>query len=409
MTTQSNLDYLFSLKGDTITKDQIFTLFNKTSRTKTDGTIEVLEPMFYPWEEITVKKGQLSSIKEDTKTRVGLYVFNLTVMDFAFSDSMPYINYTIKQKEMSRLSQDICDKLLLGKVTGQQFAHFQERIIWWNNFTEILMAGLTTSLLVLPKEIKDELQRLIDENKDCIINNDTIEYLRKVEKPILAFAKNYYKTHNDPGWSIYALGGKPKFDNVFKNMFLAVGPIYDIATGKYRISTRCFSDGIDPKEQELYANSAIMGAYNRACATAYYGAKVKNFAAAFQSMVVTEDDCGSTDTIDILVTKDNMYDVEWRWIKSNEEGNDKGFILVTPENIAKYIGKVVQARSPLFCKSDNFCWKCVGDVYKRTGIKNVGLTLMKLTSCFLNKALKSMHDSSLSFISFDPTDCFYSA
>ena len=252
---------------------------------------------------------------------------------------------------------------------------------------------------------------VLEENKELIANNDTTGYLEKVEKPILAFAKKYYKDKGDPSWDIYSLGSKPKFDNVFKNMFIECGPILDITDGKYKISTSCFSDGIKPSEYHLYANQAIFGAYSRAVNTAYGGAKTKEFTAAFQSLVVTEDDCKSQDTIDVEITNGTVNDVKWRWIKSTDktdptyDGN--GFVLLTPDKAKKMIGQTVQCRSPLFCRSDNLCWKCVGEIYKRTGLKNIGLTLSKLTAIFLNTSLKSMHDVTIKTFEMDPKACFY--
>lgn len=409
MVNESNLSFLFSLNGKDITKTDIFKLFNK-ELVNHNGKQEILPPMFLPTDKIKIKKGQLSNVFEDTDTTVGRYVFNLVMLDFAFGDKVPYCNKTLNGKTYGNLVQDLCDKLLMDEITGEQWELFQNRIVWFNNFSEILMAGLTTNLIVLPQPIKDELQRLITENKQCIIDNDTVAYINKIENPILKFAKEYYKLHNEPGWDIYSLGSKPKFDNVFKNMFLECGPIYDIATGKFKISTRCYSDGIDPKEYPLYGNAAISGAYNRAVNTAYSGAKTKEFTAAFQSLVVTEDDCESNETITIDVTSDKVNDIKWRWMKSNDESDstyDKGYVLITPDKAPGLLGKTIQCRSPLFCRSDNLCWKCMGDLYRRLGLKNVGLSLSKLTSIFMNASLKSMHDATIKVKTFDPKKCFY--
>lgn len=408
MINQENLNFLFSINGKDITKTQIFKLFGKTYNKETN---KIEEPMFHTWDKIKVPKGQIPNLTEDVETTVGRYVFNMAILEPAFGTVIPYFNYTLNGKNYDNLVQSICDKLLADEVTGEQFAQFQLRICWFNNFTEIIMPGLSTDLLVLPEEIKNEFKRLLEENKEIVQNNDTTGYLEKVEKPILAFAKKYYKDKGDPSWDIYSLGSKPKFDNVFKNMFIECGPILDITDGKYKISTNCFAGGIKPSEYHLYANQAIYGAYSRAVNTAYGGAKTKEFTAAFQSLVVTEDDCKSQDTIDVEITNSTVNDVKWRWIKSSDKSDPtydgNGFVLLTPDKAKKMIGQTVQCRSPLFCRSDNLCWKCVGEIYKRTGLKNIGLTLSKLTSIFLNTSLKSMHDVTIKTFKMDPKSCFY--
>lgn len=404
MTYQEKIDYLFSLKGETIKSTDIFKLFNKRQIVNPDGSISLEPPLFNTYDEITVKKGQLRNVKEDTLTTVGRYIFNLVVIEYAFGDKWPFVNETIKSDQYDDLQQNLSDALLMGVITGEEFAEFQNRVVWLNNFVEIFVAGMSMNLLVLPQEIRNELQRLIEENSEAIINDDITTYLNNVEKPILKFAKKWYIDHNEPGWMIYAKGGKPKFDNVFKSMFLEVGPILDIATGRYKISTASFADGIPPEEQYLYANQNILGAYNRAVNTAVGGAKGKEMNFAMQSLKITEEDCGSQETVGLDVTKDNAYLIKWCWIKGNEE---EPWILVVPGDLNKYIGKHVEYRSPLFCKSDNLCFRCCGDLYKRIGLTHIGLAATKLTSIFMNKSLKAMHDTSKKVATIDWQNYIY--
>jgi hypothetical protein len=172
----------------------------------------------------------------------------------------------------------------MGRITGEEYAKFQNRVVWINNFTEIFIPGNSITMIALPKEIRDYLQKLIEANKECIINGDIKTYLDKVERPILDFARKWYIDNNDPGWLIYAKGGKPSFDNNFKSMFLEVGTILDIATGKFNISTANYADGIPPNELASYSNMGIVGAYNRAVNTQYSGAKTKEFAVKITKM-----------------------------------------------------------------------------------------------------------------------------
>ena len=408
MTTyEDKLAYLFSLKSDTITATDIFRLFNKKFIPGVNGgDPEISPPMFFPTDKITIKRGQLSNVSADIETTVGRYIFNLVVVDHAFGNKIPYVNETLRSKNVDKLQNHLSDELLMGRITGEEFGIFQTRLVWLNNFVEILVPSTSPNLMVLPDEIKKKLQELINANKQCIIDGDTTTYVNNVEKPIIEFAKQYYIRTKDPGWMLYAKGGKPNFNNVFKNMFLEVGPILDIATGKYKISTSCFSEGISPEENYLYANNGIFGSYNRAVNTQVGGAKTKEFAVAFQSQVITEDDCGSQLTIGIDVTESNLNIIKWRYIR--DEANPTQFVLVTPDNLKDYIGKHVEYRSPMLCMTNaGYCWKCMGDLYKRMGLKNVGLANQKLTSVFMNKSLKAFHDTSQKTTAIKWKDCFY--
>lgn len=408
MTTyEDKLAYLFSLKSDTITAIDIFRLFNKKFvQGSNNNEPAISPPMFFPADKIIVKKGQLPNINNDIETTVGRYIFNLVVISYAFGDKIPYVNETLRSKNVDKLQNHLSDELLMGRIIGEEFGKFQTRLIWLNNFVEILVPGTSPNLMVLPEEIKKKLNDLILANKEAIINGDTTTYVNNVETPIIEFAREYYIKTNDPGWMLYAKGGKPNFSNVFKNMFLEVGPILDIATGKYKISTACFSEGLPPEENYLYANQGVFGAYNRAVNTQFGGAKTKEFAVAFQSQVVVEDDCGSQLTIGLDVTKNNLDIIKWRYVRDEE--NPTQFVLVDPDNLNSFIGKHVEYRSPMLCMTDNgYCWKCVGDLYKRMCLKNIGLANQKLTSVFLNKSLKAFHDTTVKSTVIKWKDCFY--
>ena len=51
----------------------------------------------------------------------------------------------------------------------------------------------------------------------------------------------------------------------------------------------------------------------------------------------------------------------------------KSLVLLTPDNINSYIGKIVNLRSPMYCKDNHICNKCAGELYYKMGIDNVGL------------------------------------
>jgi len=408
MTEESKLAYLFSLKADTITASDVFRLFNKRPVKDSSGKVVNVEPaLFRPDEYITVPKGTMSCVKETIKTTAGRYLFNLVTIEAAFGGKYAFINKTLRDADVEALHDKLCDDLLMGKINGEEFGKFQSRFIWLNNFTEIFVQGLSDTLMVLPPEIRKELDRLVDENQEVIKNGDTTAYINNVENPIIEFARKWYIEHDTPGWSMYAKGGKPKFKNSFKNMYLTVGPILDLTTGKYKISTACFSEGIPPEENYLYANQGVFGAYNRAVNTQQGGYKTKLFATGFQHQQVVEDDCGTSNTIGFDVTAKNVKVIKWKYIKDPESPD--GWTCVTPDIMNNYIGKHVEYRTPMYCASpgDGYCWRCMGDLYRRVGIKNVGLASQKLTSTFMKKSLKAFHDSTLNTSKIDWSNCLY--
>ena len=137
MDQNDKLSYLFSLKPESITLQDVFRLFNKKIITTPSGATSMEPPLFYPIEDIIAPKGSLPSIKEDIKTTAGRYVFNLITVAYAYGDKWPYINYEVKSDQMEDLMNEMCDELLMGRITGEEYGKFQNRVVWINNFSEI--------------------------------------------------------------------------------------------------------------------------------------------------------------------------------------------------------------------------------------------------------------------------------
>ena len=71
-------------------------------------------------------------------------------------------------------------------------------------------------------------------------------------------------------------------------------------------------------------------------------------------------------------------------------------VLLTSENMSKYIGKKVKLRSILYCGCDyGVCLTCAGLSFKKIGISVVGLTGSALTGSLVNIKMKSFHDTSV--------------
>jgi hypothetical protein len=394
MITQENKEsFLLSLNSDTVTASDMFILFNK-KLVGTPGKQTVEPPLYYVTDPITIKKGQMECVKEDIKTTVGRYMFNLITVNAAFKGKIPYVNKTLNGDEWNSFHNSLIDSLLMKEITGAELGKFHTRIVWLNNFTEMLVPSASEHFIVCPKEIKDFYNKLCEEHKDIIDNNDDTRYVSEIETPAIDFAKKWFKDHinENESYLLFAAGGKLKFKVHFKNMFISTGIINDITDGKNKITTHSYGDGIDPKEQTLLTNQGIEGAYGRAVNTQFGGYKTKQFAVAFQSQVVDTEDCGTDRTIGIDVTEKNLNIIKWRYIRDPEHPTE--FICVTPDKLRSYIGKHVEYRSPMFCMADNYCWRCMGELYKRMGLKNCGLASQKLTSTFLNKSLKAFHDLS---------------
>lgn len=113
-------------------------------------------------------------------------------------------------------------------------------------------------------------------------------------------------------------------------------------------------------------------------------------AAAFQGVVLDDfgSDCKTTNTLEIIITNKTKNDLMYRYIVEGSK-----LILLTNDNIDKYLNKKVKLRSPVYCIGDKLCNKCAGDLYYKLGIKNVGLSTTRVASTLLNMSMKKFHNS----------------
>ncbi len=387
-----------SYKDTEITKGLIIEFFS--NRPKYDANrkfIGVTNPLIYVDDPITLVPDQLPSIKEKTDTTVGRYFFNMFCISSIYGDLLPYFNITIDESALKGIQQTIVDLMLEGKANTEQFGTFQTRMAWLVNFTEIFVPGMTIRLISPLPELMKMKEELVQKYQAEIEAGDYVKVTALIEKVLLEKGKELLK--DDPAWSLYQMGGKPSFGNNYKNTNLMVGALRNPITGKYEVSTRSFSEGIDPRQFTMFANNAIFGAYSRAVNTRDGGAMTKYLFAAMQSEVLDEPgtNCQTKNYLTVTINKENKNDFVYQFIV--EEGN---LVQLMPANINNYLDKTVQLRSPLFCKNPKICSVCAGSLFYSLDIRNIGLTVTKTTSTLLNLALKNMHDTTIKTFEFDP-------
>lgn len=361
----------------------------------------------------TLPANTLPNQPKDIETTAGLYVFNMFVIAAAFKHKIPYINHEMKAPDISKLNNDLSYLLIENKIQIKD-----ELEVYWNNITfisymtEIFMPGIPVDFIEELPEVKKLKKELCEKYKDEIAKGDAAFYADNVEKPLLKLAESILKNH--PSWDIYGLDKKPSFSNNYKTCFVSNGPIYNSIKEGYDIVTNAFDDGIDRSKYDSYCNQLIYGTYNRAVKTAFGGALSKTVFNSLSSIKVGDagSDCKTEKTYNFVLDKSQKTDYLYTYIRNpfyGKEGNkvfphnDK-WIELTPEVIDMFIGKEVQMRSPLYCESEKYCNKCLGNLFNRMGINNVSLTAPIMFRELMAKSMKAFHDASIKTIKIKMDD-----
>lgn len=321
-------------------------------------------------------------------TTLGRVIFNEVV--FNHLEDFDFQNKTFTRGEQNKIFNDLIQgRLLVDKITTEDFKLAMDK---YHDLAfgicDIVASATTMKTLINDDPIfnkkKDELFKKYGIDKPDF--NDPIAY-GKFEEEMVAFSKEHYK--DDPMANVYNSGAASSWDKDFKQLKIGLGAQPEPGGERVNIIKSSLKEGIKQSDVLASANTQIMGARARGVDTQDSGYRVKQMIALMQSVYIYEGDCGSKRYKEIVDTK--ASDLLGRTIL------DKGKeVVVTAENIDKYLGKPNMKRTPMFCKSkEGYCSACAGVLplkITRTNTMNIGLFVSDIGSELSNKSMKKVHD-----------------
>lgn len=328
----------------------------------------------------------LVNFKGHNKTTLGRVVFNEVVFNH-LGTKHKWIEKDVTSGVISNINEHYAGMLVRKEITIDDYKQFINKL----DQLGFGVCTLTASTISYEMLIKDDpvwnkkRAEVKAKYQEGISNGDMVA-MSNYQDEMIDFAKQHYA--DDVMSDMYNSGAKPKWGNDFKSLKVSLGAAPS-PTGEINLIESSLKDGLKTSEVIHNTNMQITGAGGRALDTQQGGYVVKKFQAAFQSTYGIRGDCGSKQYLKTI--DDNPTDLVGRYIKvGNEE------ILVTEENVHKYLGKEVLKRSPLFCKNKSgLCSHCVGEtMFDLMGADrvNIGFFVSIIGSRLLGASMKSTHD-----------------
>lgn len=388
---KDELEYILSLDEDKITKSIIMELFgNFNGKSK-----------YSPSDIITIPKDSYGiegkKNKNQFKTTIGLWVFNRLFIERHFTHVLGYINTTIDNKTYKSINKKLSYALLEDKIKTDEYSDFLQKSQWMMRFVSVLSPNQTEKMLLTNEALKAKKKELFTKYKKELDEGDVV-VADMVEKELIKAAKEYLK--DDDSMDIYNSGARSKFDNSFKNAYLMRGTVATRDPKKpFKIVKGDYTSGISKEDFHIMADTpAVDAAYSSAKDTADGGYKSKLYRRAFQHVHLgpKDSDCGTKGYIEVLMT-DKMLD-GFMYSYIIESGNT--LVELTSENRDKYKDKLVKLRFSSMCKMENGmkCNKCMGNLYYRQGISNVGFLATAISNKLMNLNLKKKHVSQVKLV-----------
>ena len=361
---------------------------------------------YYPFDLITIPAGKYGKDgvfnKKPFTTTIGLFIYNKVFIEPDFFKLFKYISKPIDSGTASMINKRVTYAVLEDKVPLQALKDFIMRCQKFQPYSDVLCWSFTKDMLLSTSAIEKKKKELEKKYAEGLAKSDPKAAVA-MEKELLDFSKDLLK--NDPAMDMFNSGAKGSFKNNFKNIFVMRGAIKDPDPTKgYDIVKSNYIDGISKTDYVAMAKSLAAGPYSRAKKTQYGGYLEKLFLRSLQHMVLLPKgtDCGTSRTITITLTKDVLGMMMYSFIK---EGNN--YVELNSDNMDKYLNKTVEARFASLCESETgICNKCIGNLFYRMGITNIGTASPQIASRLKVIALKAFHDSQVSLYEIDVAKAF---
>lgn len=362
-------------------------------------------PRFNPYDTIDIPAntyGNKKKNKNKFRTTVGLYIFNKGCIE-PFSDILGYINKPVTSDVWEDINDELSYALLENKITLEDFKRLMLQSQIYMGCCTALASSHTDRIFDLNAVIDKKKKELLKTKYQKRIDAGDTTAITEFEKELMDFAKDYIK--DDDSADMFNSGARASWGNHFKSMYVEKG-LVTRTDGSFSFISTSYMDGMKPEDFAAINDSAIEGPYARSRKTADGGYKEKLATAATQHIkTIPDTDCGTKNTITVTLTKKNIKN----WIYSYIQEGSK-LIELTSDNKDKYIGKTVKLRYSSLCQYTKdkscICEKCMGSLYKRIGLNNIGLASQIIFSNIKNKAMSAFHNSQISFYSIKPEDIF---
>lgn len=324
-------------------------------------------------------------------TTTGIYLINKFIIEPL---DVGYFNVVFTNKVWGKLEQKVADALKDKLITQEQVCEFIDRTqyLFGGPLAHIIGPSLSPTIMTLPPKATQLQKKLMAENKEKIDSNDP-EIASKIAEEVVSEALKDMDD-SDPAMDFFKSGAIDPYNN-YRTMFVMKGPVSD-PTGEsptgFKTVKSNYNDGLAKDDIPNIANALTNSAYSSGVSTQDSGAYAKRLNAVFQNIKLGPpgSDCGSKEYRRVVVTDRHLY----RYISDGGK-----LVMITPENISKYKGKMVNMRSPMHCKmkEPEYCSVCVGDRLYRIGLTNIGLTFNIMSGATMNASLKKKHDSTLHY------------
>lgn len=334
-----------------------------------------------------VEPGDLPNVSKRTETTVGIFIINANCLCDRLGDAIPYQNGVLSDSKESAL---IAEAVKSGKITIEQSNLANRNRHWLTGILQTVLPSATERAVIPDKSIPAYKKKRLAEDPSIITDaTKSVE----LENELVARDKEHIKGDDS---ELFYKGGKA-YNVTRKRMFNSFGLEKDPDTGSMRLLTGSLMEGITPEEAPYIFNSLRDGSHSRGAETQLGGEIVKFLLRVFEKTTISEDDCGTTHGLEMLIDEISVPSLVGRYyIKAGKT------VPLDDAALNANKGKYIIVRSPYACKTKagHYCATCMGDGVSHSK-KALSILAVEVGSAFVSLFLAKMHGTSYNLEEYD--------
>lgn len=354
-------------------------------------------PIFNIKDRITLQPFDLPNVKDTTETNLGNVLVNCILFVYPFGDKVPFITGKIKSSKIESITSGLLTDVppngverVKGKIYVDEYLKHAEAASALAGLSPICVPSASPKTMSVSPDVIKRRDELLEQYKDQLLDP---AILARIDTELSALDREWFKGDAGEGFLLKAKA----FDVSRKRAFIMVGAESGFSESDEGIVpiTKSLVEGWDTEHLAAMINNLRSGIYNRGHETALGGESVKFFYRVFQNTKIIEDDCGSEDGINWVITERNYN----KFTGIYRVGETTPLTTAIAKGL---IGKTIKLRSPQRCKSaaPSFCAKCMGDLL---AVNPTGLHIAAsdVGSIFMSTFMAAMHGKALRTSKYD--------
>lgn len=349
-------------------------------------------PLFKYTDRILLKPNDLINVDREVETRLGNVIANYILFCYPFGDKVPFMTGKMDgDKIVNYITARLKDTPKENETRSKEFFYVDElekhadAATYLETFSYTCVPT-TSEKTMLPNPAVVKLRDELLKKHAHELDNPAV--IADIQAQMVALDKEFFKDDRAAGFYLSA-----KAYNISRmKKFGMMGLIGGIGDVKPSLVSTSLAEKWDTDKLNSYVDDIRAGSYSRGKSTAISGYGVKLVYNAFQSVRITEQDCGVNKGLAFRVTEKNYGSFINRYLLDSQNKP----VLITEEIARKSIGSPIMVRTPMLCKTEvpSFCAVCAGKSISMLP-NSVHITASDINSIYMNTTMKSMHGKSL--------------